>query len=463
MKIALFVPDGIGIRNYLYSRVLEQLAGHELHLLHHLPPQVMAESGVLIQPGLTEHILPPLPEGRWCGTLRKICMYGRLHLNARISGNASIKDNWFFFSLVKGKQRTIFRIINALGSIVGSNAGLLQKADALQFNWSKRSESGRKAAEILAEINPDLIFCTHQRSIEAGYVMAAARQLGIRTQTVIFSWDNLPKSRINFLADEYLVWSEWMKQDFLRFYPEVPLARVRITGTPQFEHYPNPALIWPEERFRTYFGLPESRPVVCFSGNEPSFPSDHLYLKDLLEDLELQTTPNKPIILVRPSPNDHTSRFAEIVNRFPNLAVLAKPVWKSLDKGNWETNYPTREDGLVLLNLVHHCKAVVNVGSTMGLDFAHKNKPALYIRYNHPECAWFNLKYGYEQEHFKSLNGLDAVVWIDERAAFAQKLGEVLARPHDFATQRLDWRKLITDDIPDASARIARAMIEPAL
>jgi hypothetical protein len=42
-KICFLIPDGVGIRNYLYSNVLKDLheQGHEIHIWHSLDEEVI--------------------------------------------------------------------------------------------------------------------------------------------------------------------------------------------------------------------------------------------------------------------------------------------------------------------------------------------------------------------------------------------------------------------------------------
>ncbi len=460
--IVLLVPDGIGVRNYLYTHLLEYLKDARVILLHQLPDEIIEEVAQLHPDSFTAVRLPEIKENITNDLLRKLCMFATLHRNAGIAQNPSIKRNWLFFTLLKGRKKFYYRSIDLLAGIIARWPSLFEKLEGHLFKRMMHSDASDILKKMLNGIKPSLIMCTHQRSIEAGYVMTAARSMNIKTCTVIFSWDNLPKSRITFKSDYYLVWSKYMEAELEQFYPKIKSTQITITGTPQFDNYYSSKGLWPSSKFCEFFQIPAGKTAICFSGNEPSFPSDHLYLRDVLEELQTSAMPNKPIVLVRPSPNDHTGRLEQVAEKFPGLAIVAKPLWKRIGDRDWESNYPTPADGEVLLNIVYHCACVINFGSTMGLDFAHYNKPALYINYNHPDCDWFDLIYGYEQEHFKTLKGLNAVCFIDHRHQFAPAIEAAIMAPETIAPDRLKWKERITDNIENASAKVANALLNLA-
>ena len=109
--------------------------------------------------------------------------------------------------------------------------------------------------EILLVNAPEKLFCSHQRGVQCAPVFAAAKDLGIETITVIYSWDNLPKARMALQADKYLVWSDCMKEELKLYYPEIASNQIFITGTPQFECYQHSENIIPKEAFYNQYDL----------------------------------------------------------------------------------------------------------------------------------------------------------------------------------------------------------------
>ena len=460
--LVLLVPDGIGVRNYLFTDVLKYLhqAGVRIFLLHRLAPAVIQQVATL-HPNTFEAVyLPDIAEDRSSDLLRRLCMFIRMHRNARVLNNKSIADNWFFFSTQKGSKKLLFQSMNLLAGLLAKSAWLSGKAEAWLRRKMIHADAGKLYASLLQQLKPDMMLCTHQRSIEAGYAMSVANTLGIHTCSVIFSWDNLPKTRMTYEAHDWLVWSNWMKLELQHLYPNINADNIHVTGTPQFDAYYDARLYWSEEKFHEFFGTQGKKHVFCFSGNEPSFPSDHLYLSDVLNEISKLPEANDCAVLVRPSPNDYSGRLEAVVNKFPGLAIVARPLWKREGDRDWETNIPTPEDGAVLVNLALHCDGLFNIGSTMNLDFAHLNKPAVNFAYNHPGCPHFDITQGYLQEHLKTWEGLKAVVILQKKDDLQPLLQELIHAPHLLAPDKLRWKKMITDDIYPASETLANCVIK---
>jgi hypothetical protein len=458
-RIAFLVPDGIGVRNYLFSK-LPACFHQELLLFHHLPVEVLEEVD-RIHPGkFTNHRTPAIAHSRWFEGIRQILSAAFYHKAARISGGRKLPYLWPFISQWPRSKRLKFFILSAVGHLV-SYLPVLQ--EIMETALRRHMRNGRNANELrsfLNRHNPSAIVCTHQRSVEGGYLMEVAKSLKIQTIAIIFSWDNLSKSRITFQPDYCLVWSQWMKNEWFRFYPLWPKDKVFVTGTPQFDFHFDDELLWSRQTFAREFSANPNAIYFCFSGNEPSFPSDHLYLQDLLKSLHL-LNPSRPVqVIVRPSPNDHTGRLKQVCDQYGELAVWAPPAWNRIGDRDWESNYPRAGDNQNLANLVYHCEAVIHCGSTMALDFAQRDKPACYIAYQQPSVPGFDLTIGYEQHHFKSLLDLDAVIFIRNKEAWTPLITGFLNGSDMGASHRLIWRNRITDNIRDAPERIANTIKE---
>lgn len=464
MKIAFLVPDGVGLRNYLYSDVLTHLKGNDITIIHKFPKEIV-EQIIEAHPNLPLKFVSfnVIKETRFCDILRRSLYEGRLNLNFRIAKNPTLSKNLYELNRNSPlKKRLLQLFIGLLGKRLSKNIQSFTKAENFLFSKMNKSEAGKKCESILKDINPDVIICTHQRSIEAGYFMSKANELNIKTICVIFSWDNLPKSRNTFLADKYFVWSSLMKYDLQRFYPNIAENNIAITGTPQFEFYSKEALNLSKAAFCHEYQLPANRPLFCYSGNEPMVNNDHLYVNDILEALEKDSNEleNKPFLIVRPSPLDNTGRLDQVVNKYPHLAKILMPIWPQFGAFEWENYLPVREDLKLLNNITKHSHGVINLGSTMGLDFSQDNKPALYINYTHPQQPEFNMNACYNQEHFKtSMKNLDAVCFINTPSDFIPSIYKAINNADSIATDRLKWKKNVTDNIGTASLNIAREIL----
>ncbi|NPA46090.1 MAG: hypothetical protein GXO24_02630, partial [Chlorobi bacterium] len=92
-KILFIIPDGVGIRNYLFSDLLHLLQERnwEIGFLHALSPQAIEEIKK-VHPGLNvrEFSFYPYNEGIVNKFLRESVSYARLIHNTRLTGNPTV-------------------------------------------------------------------------------------------------------------------------------------------------------------------------------------------------------------------------------------------------------------------------------------------------------------------------------------------------------------------------------------
>ncbi|PQB03890.1 hypothetical protein [Aureitalea marina] len=321
-RILLFVPDGVGIRNYLYSNVFKH-PDFEVVMLHDFPQQVIEDLSLDL-PIYSEHRISTYREGIVEKFLRELIHRVRIIRNVRTQDNPSIYRFWkrpgsglthrIFYGLIKG----IAPLIRSYNAVLG-----LER----RYTKSVKTNSGYQAIKRqIEELSVDQVFCTHQRAIKATPVMLAARELGLKTSTVIYSWDNLPKARLPFRADTYFLWSEVMLQHMQVFYPEIPRENLIVSGSPQFEFYTNQDILMSRDGFFTNYGLDPGRRIICFSGDDVrTSPYDPDYLRDLAQQVTHSGLDSEFQILLRRCPVDLSGRYQEVVNEFPDLIVEVPP------------------------------------------------------------------------------------------------------------------------------------------
>jgi hypothetical protein len=453
VKAVLVVPDGVGIRNFLYTRFLDLLAAEaEVVAWHVLPEHVLAtQQGrpVRFEP------LPYVREGLAARVLRQAKVYAQLHWRYEEDAGEVLLG----FRKPSG---------GALAQAVGHAAHLLGRAVPTPDGaaWLDRSHAAAASGNgdlapfetFLERERPDLVFCTHQRASRAVPALLAARRLGIPTATFIYSWDNLPKGRMAVHADGFLVWSEAMKRELLGYYPEVVPPRVHVVGTPQFETHLDPDLARPREEFLGGLGLDPARPVVCFSGDDlATSPFDPLYLADLARAVRHMPEP-RPQILFRRAPTDVSGRYGAVLAAFPEVAAC-DPAWRA-GEGDWTQVAPLPEDVALLANVVRHCDLVVNLGSTMGIDFAVCDKPAVYVAYNPSGAGDWDVQDLYRLPHFRCVHELQPVYWARSAEDLGERIRRVLADPGEKSAARARWlREVVALPLDQASARCAATLL----
>ena len=454
-KIVLLFPDGVGIRNYLYSDVFKGME-KELVLFHAF--DVKTEQAVKKITSIENSIsIPKYSESLKEKFLRELICLSRLKYNAKLVDNPTILTNWK--SHHKGIFKTLFYKLIALASYGCSSYNRILILEKWYQKAIRNSAFYHEVKSILIAITPKKLFCSHQRGVQCAPIFAAAQDLGIETITVIYSWDNLPKARMALQADKYLVWSDYMQQELQLYYPEIKEEQIFVTGTPQFECYQNHENIIPKEEFFKTYGLDIHKKIICYSGDDVlTCPDDPKYLDDLADELIKNNLDNKYQILLRRCPVDISGRFDKIISKYPDLIKQAPPLWNFEPNSSWTTIYPLPEDVKLLVSTVYYSDVVVNLCSTMAFDFGMFDKPCIYINYDQEEKVnpdW-SVKTIYQFQHFKSMPNNNVVLWWNSKDNLVTLMAEFKSN-FDIKNIR-GWTEIVIEDASEASQNISNVL-----
>lgn len=438
MHTVIIVPDGAGVRNFLCSTFIELALDHgPVTVWHALPSEAIAPHRERFGTAVTWEVLPRYREGLLARLLRQSKIFAQLAWQRDRDGSGVMLK--FLRRPRRLKPRLLWLASRAVGRVFGSahGAALLHRRHA---RWAVRRSALAGWCQALRAMAPDVVFCTHQRASLAVPPMLAARACGVPAVTFVYSWDNLPKGRMAVYADHVLLWSAYMATELQTYEPERDPATIWVVGTPQFESHHDPTIGTTRQAFLDTLGLDPARPVICYSGCDlTSAPHDPHYLADLARALRDWPPDQRPQVLFRPSPADPSGRYQPALDAFPEI-VVSKPLWSRPRGDAWATIVPTREDMALLTNVVRHCDLVVNVGSTMGMDFAIVDKPAIFIAYDPSgETAGTSLDDSYRLPHFRSVKVLDPVYWARSADELASLVHHALDQPGDKSAARRAW------------------------
>ena len=447
-KILLLFPDGVGIRNYLYSDVFKGME-KELVLLHAFDAKTeqAVKDSTAIQNALS---IPKYTESLKEKFLRELICLSRLKYNAKLVDNPSILTNWK--SKHKGLFKNIFYKFIEMASFGYSRYERILKLEKRYQKAIRNTVFYTEVKNILITVAPEKLFCSHQRGVSCASIFAAAHDLDIETITVIYSWDNLPKARMALRADKYLVWSDYMQQELKMYYPEINQQQIFVTGTPQFECYHQPENIIPKDVFYERYNLDPTKKIICYSGDDVlTCPDDPQYLDDLADELLKNNLDQEYQILLRRCPVDISGRFDEIISKYPNLIKQAPPLWNFEPNSSWTTIYPLREDVQLLVSTVYYSAIVVNLGSTMAFDFGMFQKPCVYINYdqaNKVNPNW-SVLWIYKLQHFRSMKDKNAVLWINNKEEIKEKIIF-----NQISNSIENWKDLVLSDYRKSSDKV---------
>lgn len=451
----ILLPDGVGMRNYMYSEMMCELA-KKATLVVATPLSSASFDALKLHLGIDFEIVPiVLKAENGIGRLfREAATFGRLLHNAKKMDNPSlVEGNWNFRP--KGiKLWMLNKLAQKIGIWASKRYERILKLEAqAQQQWGKEVGACEKVVE---RIVPDVVFITHQRVASLMPYTLAAKNKNIPVHTVIYSWDNLPKARLNVVADNYLVWSDNMKQEMEDYYPEIPSEKVVVTGTPQFEFYKEASNIIPKEDFYHRFGLEPNKKIVCYSGDDTlTCPDDPAYLRDLATALVQNGYDATHQILLRRCPVDFSDRYDSVLKEFASLIKVADPLWIKTRREDWGGIYPTYEDVKLLVSTAYYSDVVVNLGSTMAFDFSMFDKPCVYLNYDQEEKvnpSW-SVKSIYQFQHFRSMPDARAVLWLHSPEEIIEKV--VLAQGYESKWME-QWRTIVLGSPFLASSRLVK-------
>ncbi len=453
-KIIFVVPDGTGIRNYLFSEIIVYLKKVDVELLiyHALSKDAITEVEQLHNIELTTKQLPKYIETLQQKFLRESICYARLLYNVRLEDNPTILATWK--KTHTGKKKWFYKLVEFFGRIKHESYNKILKFEEKYEKSIEKSIADE--LEFLKQYKPDTIFCTHQRAINAIPVFKAAEALGIKTIGAIYSWDNLPKARLAIKTSKYLVWSQHMKNEFQKYYPEISLDNVIITGTPQFSLYES-ADILEKATFFEQYNLDTNKFTICFSGDDVrTSPYDPNYLEHLAQSLSSSKYKDKIQIVFRRSPVDVSGRYDQIVNKYEDLIISIVPAWSNT-KEQWTQIYPFYKDVNLLANICKHCDLVINLGSTMAHDFTYFNNASAYLNYDVKSDKNWSVNRIYRYQHFRSMPHKDVVYWINSKEDFIPLIEKVM---QDNSSKGIEWFNVINDFTLNSSKEISKLLIK---
>jgi hypothetical protein len=454
-KILILIPDGVGLRNFVFSDLPNLLRQNDFDLSYwNATPFNFKKAGF----NSIELNGKPQPKSDLLKRARKI-----IEIRNSIQRTNDLNYNSYLFKPAnKSFKQKVKNIIEKFYV-----AKYKYKLEVLRSKI-KKTESGttyfRKCVQQLKEYRPNLLVVSNQRPINAIAPVEAAKKMGIPTASFIFSWDNLPKATMVIETDYYLVWSELMKKQLLEYYPYISKDQVSIVGTPQFEIHCRKDFIIPKEEFFETYQLDLDKDYICFSGDDvTTSPHDQVYLKDLAQAVrqinEKSDHKKRLGIIFRPCPVDFSDRFDRVLKDFSKEIKVIRPEWKKHTE-SWNSVMPTLEDQVLLASTVAHTKLVVNVGSSMVFDYAAQNKPCMFINYN-PDVEYLkkDIHKIYKYIHFQSMPNKNAVIWLNSKEEIADKVVEGLNNPKPYVENAKEWFSLINQKpAQEASLRIVETI-----
>lgn len=455
-KIFILLPDGVGLRNFVFSNFLKfgLQQNFQITYWNNTPFD-------LTTLGFNEVKIKNAKANPLTDSYKNARKHIELNLSIQIEKDTVYDTYRFPFSYKKLKPAIKSLLSRFLIAAYSSDKGFKKIREKIK----KLEQSGnyyKHCLDTLQLEKPDMVFCTNQRPVLAIAPLLAAQKLGIPTATFIFSWDNLPKATMIVETDFYFVWSEHMKKELLHYYPDIQENQIFVTGTPQFESHFETKTTISKEKFFEEHKLDLKKKYVCYSGDDfTTCPDDPQYLSDVADAVrELNNQGNSIAIVFRRCPVDFSNRYDLVLEKNKDIITPIVPLWKKVGE-EWNTILPTKEDLELQINTIKHTEMVLNLGSSMVFDYAAHNKPCAFINYDVADKVdkdWSVSKI-YQYVHFRSMPNKDAVLWLNSPEDIKHKIKLGLEQSVQTIENAQKWFEIINQHPPEnVSDRIWKAI-----
>lgn len=434
-KALVLLPSGIALRNFVFTSFNDVAKEKQLDITYWNSTPFSTS-----KLGYNEVRLTNIKTYWLTEILKNARKQIELNLNVKNSGD-KIYNAYRFPSKSNTLKKFIKNTLTALCVTLFSSEKGLEKVKRIINNKERTTNYYETCIETLKKEQPDFLFCTNQRIVDAIAPLLAAQDLGIPTATFIFSWDNLPKATLVVDTDYYFVWSEFMQKEMLKYYPQIKEHQIVITGTPQFESHFNTNIIKTKESFYNAYQLNLNKDYICFSGDDvTTSPDDPKYLDDFAKAISILNTKGYNLgIMLRRSPVDFSGRYAPIIEKYKDVIVEVAPKWENVNN-TWNTMLPTKEDNILLSNTIAHSLFVVNLGSSMVFDYASFNKACGYFNYNQKiqqDPNWDIIEC-YKYVHFRSMPE-GAVTYFNSAETMVRDIQDILENKKNTIEKAKAW------------------------
>lgn len=440
-KIFIFFPDGVGLRNFAFTdfKLIGENMGFDITYWNNTVFSLKDNLGFneLKIENHQIHAFTPL-----YSRARK-----RAELNvSRDKFQDEVYSTYKFPFSYKGLKNIVKSLfVKCLIGLNSSEKGierLRKKINTLERSNPKYSYCRAQ----LQEHKPDLVFCTTQRATQSISALLAAKDLGIPTIAFVYSWDNVPKAMQVVETDYYVVWSDLMKEEVLKYYPIIKEEQIFVTGTPQFEPHFYEHLKQTREAFFKEYHLDINKKYICFSGDdETTSPLDQYYLEDLANTVRnLNTKGYKLGIIYRKCPVDFTNRYNNVIEANKDIIDVLNPIWKQ-GGSMWNDVLPAKDDIKMLYNVCEHSEFVTNVCSSTVFDFVAHNKPCIYYNYEQPQLKGGirDIGQNYKYVHFRSMPSDKAVVFCKDKQDLEGLVKQILDGTLTNVEEGLKWFEIV--------------------
>jgi hypothetical protein len=294
--------------------------------------------------------------------------------------NQSIRRNWMANQQVGAFHNSKkVRSVTLKSRIIG-NSIFKVLFEKLTLRQIEKSYVHSFLATKLMECKIDHILLS-SHSTFSKYAYSTAKNLGVSTHLLVNSWkDIFTDSFVPFRnLDTVFVWSEQMKQDYLKFAPYLKRVPFVICGNPTFDVLKNLKPSRDRSFYAEKYQLNGSAQWLLYTMMPKGLTNDEIDVIRLTgEEILKYHTPEEVQIIVRKNPTHTKNDFLDII--LPDNVRIAEH-FCSVDTTK-DMIVQSIEGEQEWLDLLYHANLNLSVPSTVTLEFLALNKRIVNMAYN---------------------------------------------------------------------------------
>lgn len=291
-----------------------------------------------------------------------------------------------------------------------------------------------KFESLLKKYKPDVVFSTDIFHNDDIHLVAEAKAKGIKTISMVRSWDNITNKGLFRIAPEKLVvHNEVIKNQAVKF-GAFNGGNIFVSGIPQFDEYVNGKRTPREDFFRRIGLNPLKKTILIAPHGERFHHTDWQLIKILADNLSGDFQ-----FIVRFPPNDTVN----LHDFKPDERFYIEKPGVTFKEGRYNDREIKAEDTKTLADDIFHSDVLINYGSTVTIDAIALNKPAIIVAFD----GWENLPYiksvrrFLDYDHVKLLTGTGAAKIAHNKEELLEQIYNYIKDPTIDSTNREKLKK----------------------
>ena len=231
----------------------------------------------------------------------------------------------------------------------------------------------KKIQEQFSEFKPDIVFATHLVAKDEYDYLMIAQAKHVPTIGMVKSFDNLTsKGYLPFETDQVIVWNSIMEKEILSLY-NYDEENIHVTGVPQFDLYKEPPKKSKDEFFKKN-GLDKQKKVILYATNHedisPDDPKNIQFIAKKLKQYNAQ-------LIVRLHQMDRLDRYQS--SPYDDVHFQVPGINQGKDSNERVAERKFLEE---LRDTIFYSDLTINTASTMSLDAVTMDKPVINIAFD---------------------------------------------------------------------------------